>query len=421
MPITGTGGRGLNCLQVLDSRGIPTVCAVLTTKNGTFTATVPSGTSTGKNEALELRDGGKPFNGNGVQKAVENVKKIAKHLPKNFYLNQTALDATLLHLDGTPNKSKLGANTVLAISLVAAKAAAAEKNKPLFSYFSSFTGKTPKLPIPTPTIIDGGKHGANKLSFQEFLLFPLKFSTFEQCTCAVVEVYTTLTSMLEKKFGKFATAVGLEGGESPPFSKSIDALLLIEKVIEKSGYAGRVKIGLDCAASEFYNYKTKKYNFEGKSLSPEQLCIVYRKLIDDFDIVSIEDPFEQEDWYSFSHFTRESGIQVVGDDLLTTNPTRIINGIFIGACNSLLLKPNQIGTLTEAFEAAQLARDAGWNVFASHRAGDSEDTSLADLAVGLGCEFAKIGAPTRGERTSKYNRLLFLEKFYNLKLSKPKL
>lgn len=410
----------LNAFQVLDSRGIPTVCAVLKNDTGVFTATVPSGTSSGKFEAVELRDGEKAFKGKGVTRAVQNISEIAKKLPPGVYKDQQQLDKLLISLDGTPNKGKLGGNALLAVSLVCAKAAAAENKQQLFEYISSITKTKPTLPVPTPTIIDGGKHGGNKLSTQEFLLFPTGFSTFFDCTVAVAEIYMELQALILKKFGVTATNVGLEGGFAPPLKQTFTALDLISTSIEKAGYSRKVHLGLDVAASEFYNESTKKYNFEGKQLSTVQLVEEYLKLIAEFKIVSIEDPFDQEDWVGFAHLTKQSKIQVVGDDLLVTNPARIKTGIAKRAVNSLLLKPNQIGTISETLDAAKLARSAGWAVFASHRSGDSEDTFLCDVAAALRCEYAKIGAPCRGERTSKYNRFLYLEKFYGVKLAKPK-
>ncbi|MFH0713489.1 MAG: enolase [Candidatus Micrarchaeota archaeon] len=410
----------LNAFQVLDSRGIPTICAVLKNETGIFTATVPSGTSSGKFEAVELRDGGKPFKGKGVTKAIQNVSEIAKKLPSRIYKDQQKLDKLLISLDGTPNKGKLGGNALLAVSLVCAKAAAAENKQQLFEYLSTLSKNTPTLPIPTPTVIDGGKHGGNRLSTQEFLLFPTKFSTFADCTTAVAEIYMELQALILKKFGISATNVGLEGGFAPPLGKTPAALDLISTAIERAGYAGIVRLGLDVAASEFYNEKTKKYNFEGRQLSTEQLVEEYLKLITEYKIISIEDPFDQEDWKGFTQLTKQSKIQVVGDDLLVTNPARIKQGIAKQAVNSLLLKPNQIGTISETLAAAKLARSAGWTVFASHRSGDTEDTFLCDVAAGLACEFAKLGAPCRSERTSKYNRFLYLEKFHKVKLAKPK-
>lgn len=411
----------LTAFQVLDSRGVPAVCAVLTTKNGTFTATVPSGTSSGKFEAHELRDGGRAFSGNGVLNACRNAELLAKKLPKLAYCRQAELDSKLISLDGTTNKTRFGANALLAISLVSAKAAAAEENQPLFSYFASLAKARSFIPLPMATVIDGGKHAGNGLSPQEFMLVPVKFSTFEQCTQSVAEIYASLRQLLLKKFGVNATNVGLEGGFAPPLKKTTDALELLESAINAAGYSGRVKIALDCAASEFYNAKTKKYNYEGRRINREKLAEGYLRLISEFSIVSIEDPFHEEDFNAFAEFTanaKNTKIAVVGDDLLTTNSARITAAILQGSCNALLLKPNQIGTITETIHAAEMAKHAGWKVIASHRSGDSEDVFLVDLAVGLGCEAAKIGAPCRGERTSKYNRLLFIEKFHKVKLAK---
>ncbi len=410
----------LHAFQVLDSRGVPTVCAVLTTKKGTFTATVPSGTSSGKYEALELRDSGRAFGGKGVLKACRNAENISKKLPIASYLNQADLDSKLIKFDGTANKTWFGANALLAISLVSAKAAAVESNHQLFSYFASLSNCKPQLPLPMATVIDGGKHAGNNLSLQELMLVPTKFNTFAAATQAVAETYAALRGLLLKKFGVNATNVGLEGGFAPPLKKTTSVLELLEAAIDAAGYSGKVKIALDCAASEFYNEKAKRYSYEGKTLTSRKLTEIYFDLLDAFPIVSIEDPFAEEDWSAFSQFTAAVGkkVKVVGDDLLTTNTSRITSGVLTAACNALLLKPNQIGTITETLEAAELARNAGWAVIASHRSGDSEDTFLADLAVGLGCQAAKIGAPCRSERTAKYNRLLFIEKFHKVKLAK---
>ncbi|MDP3742375.1 MAG: enolase C-terminal domain-like protein [Candidatus Micrarchaeota archaeon] len=407
----------LTAFQALDSRGVPTICAVLKIKNGTFTATVPSGTTTGKNEAVELRDGGKSFNGKGVSKAVQNVQDIAKKLPKDY--SQDAVDNFLISLDATENKSKLGANTTLAISLVIAKANAAENNEPLFSYFSKLSRQTAKIPLPMACIASGDKHSGKCVSIQEFMLLPVKFSTFSACTQAIAEIYYELGKLTAKKT-KEALFTDMEGGIVLPFTKAQPTLELITNAIDRAGYSGKVKLALDCAASEFYNEKTKIYNYEGRKLSSDKLSGVYFDLMRDFSIVSIEDPFHEEDFAAFAEFTKKTkpNITVVGDDLLTTNSTRITRAVLQGSCNALLLKPNQIGTVTETLEAAEMARNAGWKVIASHRSGDSEDPFLADLATGLACDAAKIGGPSRGERTAKYNRLLYLEKFHKLKLAK---
>ncbi len=430
--ITGTKGspslkQKLFAFQTLDSRGIPTITAVLKTKTNTFTATVPAGTSSGVFEAVELRDGGKAFNGKGVSKACHNISRIAEKLNlSTFYLNQEKLDSFLLAIDSTPNKSKLGANTLLAISLVAAKAAAAQKNLELFQYISQLAHSAPnamRLPIPMSNLINGGKHGAANTAIQEFMVVPIGAKSFFECVELVTEIDFALRELIIKKFGAGGTSVGYEGGFTPHVKSSIQALELIQSVIDRAGHSKKVKLALDCAASEFYNSKTSKYNFEGKPLSSSKLTDVYLSLMHDFDIFSIEDPFDQNDWHSFTEFTsvaKKQHTQVVGDDLLVTNSGRIMRGVISEACNAVILKPNQIGTVTETIEAAQIAQAANWNLVASHRSGDSEDSFLADFAVGLDCQFAKIGAPARGERTAKYNRLLMIEELYGLKLAKPR-
>lgn len=394
--------------EILDSRGYPTVEATVYTSEGKGTASVPAGASTGKYEALELRDLGKRYNGKGVQRAIHNINYIiAPVLVGKDCRKQQAIDSLMLDLDGTDNKRKLGANTILAVSLACARAAANAQQRCLFDYLQTLTGRQFTIPRPYINIINGGRHADNNLSLQEFMVVP-KLKTFRDNIRAASEIYHTLQQQLRTTYGKGATAVGDEGGFAPvKLKKTIQALDLITKVIARAGYTGKVDLALDCAASEFF--RKGKYHLDGRTMTAGQLHRYYLALIRKYDIISIEDPFEQNDFSSFAKLRRESGIQVVGDDLTTTNLKRIEMAIRHGSCTCLLLKVNQIGTLTEALDAAELAFKNNWNVMVSHRSGETEDTFIVDLAVALGCGQIKAGAPCRGERVVKYNRLLKIE------------
>ncbi len=402
-PITSIRAR-----EILDSRGNPTL--EVTVKAGKFsgTASVPSGASTGKHEALELRDGGKRYLGKGVQKAINHVhKKIFPKLKGMDCTQQEYLDTLLLKLDGTKNKSKLGANAILAVSLACARAGAMAKNKPLFAYLNSFTKRKMSLPQPFFNVLNGGKHADTELSFQEFMIVP-KLKSYKENLRAGSEVYHLLKKDLHKKYGKGSTNVGDEGGFAPGQVKNTkEALNMLMRAINDAGYAGKVDIALDCAASEFY--KNGSYTVDGKKVTFSELIDYYLKLIKQYPIISIEDPFEQEDFSSFAQLRKKSNIQIVGDDLTVTNPERIMKAIIDKSCTCLLLKPNQIGTVTETLEAAALAQKHGWKVMVSHRSGETDDSFIADLAVALGCGMIKAGAPCRGERVAKYNRLLEIE------------
>lgn len=406
--------KKISAREILDSRGHPTVEVTVFTNLSEGTAAVPSGASTGEYEALELRDGTKRYFGKGVQKAIGNIRqKIAPRLIGQNVFLQKKIDSLLIQLDGTENKSKLGANALLGVSLACARAAAAAQKKPLYAYLHQLTGRKMELPRPFFNVLNGGRHADNDLSFQEFLIVP-KLKTFSENLRVASEIYHALQKDLAKNYGKGATTVGDEGGFAPvKLKKTKEALDLLKKVIASAGYTKKVDLALDCAASELYD--RGKYFVEGKKLTKENLLEFYFDLIKKYQLISVEDPFEQNDYESFAKLRKESQIQIVGDDLTVTNPERIEAAIREKSCNCLLLKVNQIGTLSEALEAANRAYRAGWKVMVSHRSGETEDTFIADLAVALGCGQIKAGAPCRGERTAKYNRLLGIEEtFINL-------
>ncbi len=392
--------------EVLDSRGNPTVECVITTKNGKFSAIVPSGASTGVHEALELRDKQKRYLGLGVLNAVKNISLIEKKIiGKDF--DQNALDNFLLGLDGTRNKSNLGANAILAVSLAFCKASAANENISLYEHIAHLSeNKKLLLPVPFMNILNGGKHADNGIPFQEFMIVP-KAKSFSLALQYCSETYHILKTDIHKKYGKSATAVGDEGGFAPPLKTVEEALDIITDAIDDAGYSGKVRIALDSAASEFY--RNGKYYVDGQELSAAELIEKYEELIKQYHLVSLEDPFDQEDFEHFAKFTKKTKIQIVGDDLLVTNPSRIRKALTFHACNALLLKVNQIGSLSEALDAAHMAKLHKWNVMVSHRSGDTEDTFISDLAVGLGCGQMKSGAPCRTERVAKYNQLLRIE------------
>jgi len=394
--------------EILDSRGNPTIEVEVKVRGKYFRAAVPSGASTGANETLELRDEEKRYGGKGVQKAIRNVEnKIAPKLKGKDCRKQKEIDELMIKLDGTENKSKLGANATLGVSLACARAGAFCKKNKLYEYISYLSNRKISLPKPFFNVINGGKHADNKLSFQEFMISP-RMKSFRENLRAGSEIYQRLKKELHKKYGKGTTNVGDEGGFAPEkLHKVEDVFVMLRKVINDAGYKNKVEIAMDCAASEFFI--KGKYLVDGKKLSKERLLDYYLKLIKKYKIYSIEDPFEEEDFESFADLKELSGIQIVGDDLTVTDVERIETAIMEGSCNCLLLKINQIGTLTEALEAANLALAAGWKVMVSHRSGETCDDFISDLAVGLGCGQIKAGAPCRGERTAKYNQLLRIE------------
>ncbi|MBN4049225.1 phosphopyruvate hydratase [archaeon AH-315-M20] len=398
--------------EVLDSRGNPTVEASVVTTKYVASAIVPSGASTGKHEALELRDNDKKrYNGKGVLKAVDNINKIiSKKIIGLDCTNQKEIDEKLISLNGTEHKSKLGANAILAVSMAVCKAGAVHSNMHLFEYIKKIS-KTKKtsLPIPQLNIINSGKHAGIDNDIQEHMIMPLKFKSFSEALRAGVEVYHELKRLLKKKFGSSGILIGDEGGFAPPIKSVEKRLDLVMRAIKQAGYEGKIKLALDAASSEFY--KNKKYTIINKKYNSGQLIDFYKKLIKKYKIISIEDGMAEDDWKGWQQLNKELGkkIQIVGDDLLVTNVNRIKRAIKEKSCNSLLLKVNQIGTVTEAIEAAQLAFKSKWNVIVSHRSGETEDSFIADLVVGLNAGQSKFGAPARSERTVKYNRLLKIE------------
>jgi enolase len=408
--------KKVNAREILDSRGNPTVEAEVITEGGFMgRASVPSGASTGKYEALELRDlDNSRFLGKGVSKAVLNVKtKISKALIGMDCRKQREIDEEMIKLDGTKNKSNLGANAILSVSLANAKAAANAEGVALHEYLGGVTAVT--LPIPMMNIINGGKHAGNKLKIQEFLILPIGADSFKEALRMGVEVYHMLKNILKNKYGASAINVGDEGGFAPQMEKTNEALEAIAKAVEESGFklSKDVYLGVDAAASNFYNEKDGKYYIDEKALTPNDMLDFYKEIIKVFKIFSIEDPFQEEDFESFAQLTKEVGknTQIVGDDIFVTNIERLSKGISMNAANALLMKVNQIGTLTEAIEAAELAFRNGYKVVVSHRSGETEDSTIADIAVGIEAQEIKTGAPARGERTAKYNQLLRIEEY----------
>jgi enolase len=400
--------KGIHAREILDSRGNPTIEVEVTTEEGYLgRAAVPSGASTGIYEAVELRDGGTRFHGKGVTQAVAAVEgEISGRLIGFPVTEQKRIDEEMIRLDGTENKSRLGGNAVLGVSVACAKAAAASMGLKLYEYIDT---EAFVLPVPFFNVINGGKHAGNQLDFQEFMVAPTGAKTFREALMIGSEIYQALKSRLLKGYGKNAINVGDEGGFSPPMMSPEEALDAVTAAAEEMGYGGVTRLAMDVAASSFY--KDGGYSFMGKILSRGDLIDVYGELVSKYPISSIEDPLEEEDYEGFAEITRALPIQIVGDDLFVTNVKRLRKGIEIGACNSLLWKVNQIGSLTEARDAAKLAMDSGYTVMASHRSGETEDPFVADLSVGIGCGQIKTGAPARGERTAKYNQLLRIEEW----------
>ncbi|KAK8790872.1 hypothetical protein WA158_005503 [Blastocystis sp. Blastoise] len=413
--------------QIFDSRGNPTVEVDVTTELGLFRAAVPSGASTGIYEALELRDKVKSeYMGKGVKTAVKNVNEIiAPALLGMDPCEQEVIDKKMVEeLDGTQNewgwcKSKLGANAILGVSLAICRAAAKASDLPLYAYIAKLAGnKEFIMPVPSFNIINGGSHAGNKLAMQEFMILPAGAESFSEALRMGVEVYHNLKAVIKAKYGQDATNVGDEGGFAPNILSNAEGLDLVVEAIKKAGYEGKVFIGMDVAASEFftkdgrYDLDFKEANNDGSHvIDKEALLHIYKDFIAKYPIITIEDPFEQDDFEGWKKITKDCGeqIQVVGDDLLVTNPHRIQKAIDEDLCNALLLKVNQIGTVTESIEAVRMAKRAGWAVMASHRSGETEDNFIADLAVGLSTGEIKTGAPCRSERLAKYNQLLRIE------------
>lgn len=399
--------------MILDSRGIPTIETEVKTNKGISNASVASGKSTGINEALELRDGGKEYNGMGVNKAIKNVNTIIARKLKEQHAEHA--DDILLSLDNTSKKTKLGANAILSASMACAKAAARGQDNPLYKYIASFfQTKKMILPVPAFNIINGGLHAGNNLEIQEYMLMPTGAKRFSEALQIGAEVYAELKALLNEEYGKTAINIGDEGGFVPALDCYETPLDLIMDTVQNLGYYKKIKLGIDAAASSFY--RNGKYYLEGMELDVDELIEKYSDLCNAYPIISIEDPFQENDFEAFAKLNKKlRKIQIVGDDLLCTNPLRIQKAIVTDACNCLLLKMNQIGTLSESLDAARIAMKQGWKVMISHRSGETNDDFIADLAVGTGCGQIKAGAPCRGERLAKYNRLLKIEEETKIK------
>lgn len=400
--------KNIRAREILDSRGYPTIEVDLETNLGVFCASVPAGTSLSKYEAKELRDGGERYLGMGVVKAVRNVNEIiALKLRGKDPAKQEELDLLMRKLDGTKNKEKLGANAILAVSMALCRAAAFSQGVPLWQRISQMADSEPSLPVPCLLYIEGGMHGRSDLDVQEFMAM-VKADSFSERLRIGTEIYHNLREVINKKFGKGATNVGLEGGFTPPLQETSDALDLLIKAAQQTGNK-KVKIILDVAASFFF--KDGRYYFEGEILGREELLNFYSELCRRYPIEALEDPFSQEDWQGFQEINEKLGQQVniIGDDLLATNVYRMEQAEDKNACRGIIIKPNQIGTVTETLETAKHALSNQWQVFVKHRAGETSDTFISDLAVGLGTGWLMAGAPQRGERVAKYNRLLRIE------------
>jgi enolase len=393
--------------QILDSRGNPTVEVEVELESGALgRAAVPSGASTGEHEAVELRDGGTEYGGKGVTRAVANVGgEIAAAVRGLDAANQEGLDRRLIELDGTPNKGRLGANAILGVSLAAAKASAAEEGVPLYRRLGGEAATT--LPVPMLNVVNGGAHAQNSLDLQEFMVVPGGASTFAEALRIGAEVFHALRGLLHER--GLATGVGDEGGFAPDLESSEAAIEAVLEAAERSGHRENVAIALDPAMSELWH--DGSYRLEGRDASPEEMIELWRSLVDRYPLVSIEDALEEDEWDSWRALTSELGgrVQLVGDDLFVTNVERLSRGIHEGVGNAILVKVNQIGTLTETLDAIGLARENGYAAVISHRSGETEDTTIADLAVATGAGQIKTGAPSRSDRVAKYNQLLRIE------------
>ena len=406
---TNSAIKSIAAREILDSRGNPTVEVDVQLEDGSWArAAVPSGASTGAFEAAELRDGGSRYLGKSVSGAVENVKaKIAPSLIGHDGLDQKGLDEKMIALDATVNKSSLGANSILGVSLAVARAAAVSKKLPFYKFIGG--EKATLLPIPMMNILNGGAHADTNVDIQEFMIAPIGAPTFKEGLRYGAEIYQSLKSVLKKR--GLATSIGDEGGFAPNLESNRAALDLIIEAVEKAGYKMGSDIGLamDVAATEFY--KDGSYRFEGSNLSATEMINYYQGLLDSYPLLSIEDPLSEDDWSGWADITKAMGasVQLVGDDLFVTNPIRLAQGINQGCANALLVKVNQIGTLTETLAAVDMAHKAGYRSMMSHRSGETEDTTIADLSVAALCGQIKTGAPARSERVAKYNQLLRIE------------
>lgn len=411
--------RSIHAREILDSRGNPTVEVDLTTSLGMFRAAVPSGASTGAYEALELRDNDvSRYGGKGVRTAISNITtKIAPAVIGASVIDQKAFDGIMLELDGTENKAKLGANAILGVSMAACMAGAAAKKVALYKHIADSAGKSSEgfvMPVPVMNVINGGSHAGNKLAMQEFMILPTGAANFEDAMRMGSEVYMTLKKVIKKRYGLDATSVGDEGGFAPNIQDNSEGLDLLIAAIDDAGYTGMIELGMDVAASEFYNKSDNAYDLDFKNpnstsrLSSTELAKVYKGFIENYPMVTVEDPFDEDDWPAWASLTNQVGsnTQIVGDDLTVTNVKKIARGIQEKSCNALLLKINQIGSISESIDACNMAQNAGWGVMVSHRSGETEDAFIADLVVGLQTGQIKTGAPCRSERLCKYNQLL---------------
>ena len=401
--------KAVNAREILDSRGNPTIeVEVVLEDKSIGRAAVPSGASTGAFEAAELRDGGSRYLGKGVTSAVKNViEKITPVVIGMSATDQRAIDQKMISLDGTKNKSALGANAILGVSLATARAASVSANQSLFAYLGGSKAKT--LPVPMMNILNGGAHADTNVDIQEFMIAPIGADSFKESLRWGAEIYHSLKSVLKKR--GLATSIGDEGGFAPNLDSNRAALDLILVAIEGAGFkvGSQIALAMDVAATEFFS--EGKYEFEGKSLTSEQMITYYSDLVSNYPLVSIEDPLDEDDWSGWAKLTAELGekIQIVGDDLFVTNPERLAKGIENKTANALLVKVNQIGTLTETIDAVNMAHENNYKSMMSHRSGETEDTTIADLAVALNCGQIKTGAPARSERVAKYNQLLRIE------------
>ena len=397
--------------MILDSRGNPTVEVEVVTDTGAFgRAAVPSGASTGEHEAVELRDGGNSWMGKGVQKAIDHVNtSLAPQLVGESVFDQRYLDQKMLAADGTENKGKLGANAILGCSMAIARAAASELDQPLYRYLGGIHAS--RLPVPFMNVLNGGEHADNNVDIQEFMIAPVGATSLLEAMQWGTEIYHNLKKLLQSK--GLATGVGDEGGFAPNLPSNEEALKLIAEAVTKAGYelGSQIALALDVAATEFYNRETGLYNLDGGTKNADEMVAYYTDLAERYPLISIEDGLDENDWEGWAQLTKAlPNIQLVGDDLFVTNPTRLKRGIDNGVANSILIKVNQIGTLTETMEAIEMAHKNGYSCMISHRSGETEDSFIADLAVATNAGQIKTGAPCRSERTAKYNQLLRIER-----------
>jgi len=404
-----TSIRAVRAREIIDCRGLPTVEAEVELENGVLgRAGVPAGRSTGKHEAFELRDGERRYRGLGVRKAIHNIQIIiGPALVGKDATHQREIDSFMAQdLDGSPDKSRLGANAIVGVSMAVARASAVASRLPLYRYLNA---SARVIPVPLFNLINGGKHASGDLQIQEFIIIPVGADSLSHALQIATEVSFELRDLLVSRYGKYAVNVGDEGGFVPPMSGAREPLDILRESVERAGYAELVVYGLDCAASHFYDSSTGKYHFEGKERSTDAMIEMYKSLCSEYALVSIEDALGEDDFEGWARLTDQLKIQLVGDDLFTTNQTRLRKGIELGAANALLWKINQIGTLTEAMDTAEMAFRHGYAVQVSERSGETEDPIIADLTVALNAGQIKTGAPVRGERTSKYNQLLRIE------------